>query len=84
MIIDVNDDHPKVPRLGSDGEHYRERQLSLQLPRYRHGDCDGDGDGDCHDRHDGDEKEICDDDNDSACQLNFPLSRLFANVKIFR
>jgi len=23
----------KVPRIGSDGEHYRERQLSLQLPR---------------------------------------------------
>ena len=42
----VNDDHPKVPRLGSDGEHYRERQLSLQLPRYRHGDGDGDDDDD--------------------------------------
>ena len=46
MIIYDNDDHPKVPRLGSDGEHYRERQLSLQLPRYLHGDGNGDDDDD--------------------------------------
>ena len=46
-----------MPRIGSDGEHYRERQLSLQLPRFDQDEDDEEGEDDADDGDDDDDEE---------------------------
>ena len=46
-----------MPRLGSDGEHYRERQLSLQLPRFDQDEDDADDGDDDEEEEEGEEDD---------------------------